>query len=205
VKGDVRGVRAPEGVFSASCGSDSDPVIADALRAALEKKRDEIVGKWLTQTLDNFPDLTSRFFRHEKDRFRNPVGHALKEGLPLLVDQAIGDMDDSRIAPALDSIVKIRAVQEFTAAQAVAFLFQLKQVFRDVVPEQILHDPGGLNPIDLRIDRMALLAFDLYVQCREKMQELKVNEMRRRMYLMERMQAGSQRRDSETGPENGVP
>jgi hypothetical protein len=52
---------------------------------------------------------------------------------------------------------------------------------------------------------MALLAFDIFVQCREKMQELKVNEMRRRIYLLERMHTGSVRADSEAGPENRVP
>lgn len=202
MKGDSRGVSAPRGASSALQGRDRKR--DTALRAALEARRDEIIEKWLAHTVANYPEFTSRFFRHEKDRFRNPVGHALKEGLPLLVEYVIGDADESRIDEALESIVKIRAVQDLTAAQAVAFIFHLKQILRDVNPELIVKYSEGLVWIECRIDQMALLAFDHYVQCREKMQELKVNAMRRRMYLMERMHTGSDCMHSDEDPENRV-
>jgi len=205
VKSDARGVKAPKAGSSALRGRDRDLVIAAALRAALEQKRDDIVGKWLVQTVEDYPDLTSRFFLQEDDRFRNPIGHALKEGIPLLVDQMIGDMDESKLVPALDSIVRIRAVQDCTVIQAVAFVFHLRKILRDVIPGEVQKNSGGLVPIESRIDRIALLAFDIFVQCREKMQQLKVNEMRRRMYLMERMHTGTVRMDSEADPENRVP
>jgi hypothetical protein len=35
---------------------------------------------------------------------------------------------------------------------------------------------------------MALLAFDLFMKCRERIYEIKANEARRRMFLLERMQ-----------------
>jgi hypothetical protein len=205
VKGDARGGSAPRGAKSALTSLDCDSEISATLREALEKRRDEIVELWMARTVEGFPDFTSRFFLGEKDRFRNPVGHALKESLPILVDQAIGDMNESRIVTALDSIVKIRAVQDFSAAQAVVFIFFLKHVLQDILPKEIQQNGNGLAPIESRIDGMALLAFDIFLQCREKMQELKVNEIRRRMFLLERMQSGTDRSAPEAGPENRVP
>ncbi len=49
---------------------------------ALVERRDAIVAEWLERTLLTYPGQTSRFLLHEKDRFRNPVGHTLRQGLP---------------------------------------------------------------------------------------------------------------------------
>jgi hypothetical protein len=159
------------------------------LREVLAAKRDAIVQAWLARTLQTYPEHTSRFLDRERDRFRNPVGHSLKEALPALFDELLGDMDAARIAPLLDGIVRIRAVQDFTAAQAVAFLFLLKKVVREALGGAA---PGGVTggevaSLEERIDEMALLAFDLFVKCRERIYEIRTNEARRRVYLLERM------------------
>jgi hypothetical protein len=39
-----------------------------------------------------------------------------------------------------------------------------------------------LRHIDACIDEMALAAFDVYMQCREKIYEMKANEMKSRTY-----------------------
>jgi hypothetical protein len=48
-------------------------------------------------------------------------------------------------------------------------------------------DGGSLAAVDGRIDEMALLAFDLFMKCRERMYEIKTNEAKRRIYVLERM------------------
>ncbi|MGA2324951.1 MAG: RsbRD N-terminal domain-containing protein [Bryobacteraceae bacterium] len=151
--------------------------------------RDAVARHWLARTLGAYPFLTSRFLAEEKDRFRNPVGHALREALPVLLEELLGEMNLARLTPVLDQVVKIRAVQDFTASQAVGFIFVLKDVLRH-------EEPGGLTPaLEQRIDQMALTAFDLYVRCREKMDEIKAGEARRGTYVLDRI--GYPRSDGE--------
>jgi hypothetical protein len=175
----------------------TDPLL-DALRAS----KGAIVRAWLTRMLCTYPEQSSRFLDREKDPFRNPVGHTLKEGLAALFDELLGGMNAEKVTPLLDGIVRIRAVQDFTAAQAVAFPFLLKTVIREALhsaPHPPLFPSGGkdnhegeswpdaLTALEDRIDQLALRAFDLFMQCRETIYEVRANEARRRLYLLERM------------------
>jgi hypothetical protein len=98
-------------------------------------------------------------------------------------------MDATTITSVLDGIVRIRAVQDFTAGQAMAFLFVLKKVVREALQDEIQSCPDGdgLAAVEGRIDEMALLAFDLFMKCRERIYEIKANEAKRRIYVLERM------------------
>src|SRR3989304_4581594 len=112
-------------------------------------------------------------------------------------------MDAGRLAPLLDGIVRIRAVQDFTPSQALAFVFALKKVIRGELgrPPHLYPLPLGgggqgeggewaedLGALDGRIDEVALLAFDLFMRCREQMFTIKADEARRRTSLLQRMQ-----------------
>lgn len=125
--------------------------------------REVAARKWLEATLASYPPETSRFLLEDKDPFRNPVGQAFKESLPVLVEEVLGEMDAARIDAALERIVKIRAVQDVTPAGAVSFVFLLKPILRDPAREE-------------RVDRLALRAFDLYMQCREKIWAIRARE-----------------------------
>ena len=146
-------------------------------------ERDAIVRKWLAQTLQTYPEQTSRFLLRVKDPFHNPVGRAVREGLPVIFEEVAGSFDTVRIAPILDEIIHIRAVQEFTAGEAVDFVFFLRQIIHETLGAETA-PPAAL---DRRIDELALMAFDLYMKCREKKYEIKAGEARRRMYLLERV------------------
>jgi hypothetical protein len=143
-------------------------------------RRDAVLAEWLARTLETYPQETSRFLRGVKDQFRNPVGHIIRDGLQVLVDELFGAMDRARILPALDGIVRIRAVQDFSASQAVAFVFLLKKILR--------HEAAGeeLERLEARVDDLALAAFDVFMQCREKICEIRVEEARRRYAMYER-------------------
>lgn len=144
-----------------------------------------IAAAWLERTLAAYPPQTSRFLSQEKDRFRNPVGYALRHGLPVLVAEVLGGMDTGRITPVLDEIMRMRAVQDFTPSSAIGFLFALKPVLREKRADLATAET------EERIDRLALDAFDLYVECRERMHEIKTREAERRTFVAARMQSGS--------------
>ena len=144
-----------------------------------------LIEKWLEQTLATYPSQTLRFLHGEKDRFRNPVGHTLREGLATLLDELTGEMDPAKIEPALESIVRLRAVQDFTPSQAVGFVYLLREILQEEL--------AGGEPRDVqkRIDQTALLAFDLFMKCREEIYEIKARERQREGFVWERI---SQRR-----------
>ncbi len=132
-----------------------------------------IVAQWFARTAESYPELMQHFLATERDQFRNPVGHTLRESLAALVQQLLGEMDAERIAAALEPIIRLRAVQDFTPSQAVWFVFLLKPIIREPSPDA---DPAML---DSRIDQLALMAFDQYMNCREQIAQLRVNESRR--------------------------
>ncbi len=143
-------------------------------------RRGAILGKWLERTVATYPPQTSEFLRSEKDRFRNPVGNALQEGLEALLDQITGEMDTARVREALGEIVRIRAVQDFSPGQATGFVFLL----REILDEEL----GSVPPAwQRKIDETALLAFELFVECREQIAEIKARESQRSCYVWDRM------------------
>jgi len=167
------------------------PGSAGSLIEILAARKSVIIREWLARTLHTYPEHTSRFLSSTQDPFRNPVGHTLKEVLPAVLDELLGPLDVARLRPLLDRIVRLRAVQDFTPGQAVAFLFQLKAVLREVLKQEGRGDRDVEDVIGLegRIDEMALLAFDLYVECRERMYEIREREARRRLGLLLKRQA----------------
>ncbi len=123
------------------------------------KSAKAIAQEWFERTLESYPAQTAQFVRGEQDQFRNPVGSTFQPALVILAEEVLGKMDVARIFPALDGIVRIRAVQDFTAAEAVGFVFLLKDVLA----------PEAGPQFDKNVDKLALLAFDNYMRCRDQM------------------------------------
>jgi hypothetical protein len=150
------------------------------LEDLLSKKRSNIVKKWHEVIVGSYPSGTQRFFRKEKDQFANPVGYIIDKEIGVLYDEIIKEGDSDKITSCLDSIIRIRAVQDFKPSQAVSFVLQLKDVIRKAVQgETPLNGLAGeLQALDNRIDEIALLAFDIYSQRRQKIYEIRVNEVK---------------------------
>jgi len=146
----------------------------------LEKKA-AILKKWFDAVADTYPDNTSSFLKKKKAQFTNPVGYNLAEGLEGLFEALLQGVILDKVSAFLDSIVRIRAIQEFTPSEAVAFVFQLKKIVRqelgsDVLQQQRMFEE--LAALDAAIDDLALFSFDIFMKCREKIYELKANEAR---------------------------
>ncbi len=161
-------------------------IVTMPLTMALANRRSTLLNRWFELLLKTYPESTTRFLSQEKDPFRNPVGHTLKEGLSTLLDGLIQPADLASLTPALEGIMRIRAVQDFSAGQAIAFLFLLKQLIRAECAAEVSRYSDELVALEARIDELALLAFDLFVKCREQVYEIKVNEIKRRAFVLER-------------------
>jgi len=147
-------------------------------RDLLIQNRKAIVDGWIEETLKTYPPETFKFFSKESDRFRNPVGYNIADGLKNLFDELLGNMNSEKITKELDKIIRIRSVQEFKASEAVAFVFLLKGVIRGKLG-QISDDEkltNELSDFEQRIDHLALEAFDNYNECRENLYEIRIKQ-----------------------------
>ncbi len=151
------------------------------LKQHLTEHKSAIQKKWFEAVAATYPSETSSFLKKQKAQFTNPVGYTLAEGLEHLFDALLKGMLPEDVKFFLDSIVRIRAIQEFSASEAVSFIFSLKTVIRQELGAEILKQEGiagELSTFESAIDDLALFAFDLYMKCREKIYELKANEAR---------------------------
>lgn len=162
------------------------------LKSLLEERKSSILNKWFEIVLDSYPAETAKFLRDKNKRFTNPVGSTIYQGIQSLLDELIDDKpDSSRLSLFLDNIIRIRAIQDFSASQAVAFVFSIKDIIRQEVEtatsssnplsQKLLTD---LAEIDAKIDSIALMSFDIYMQCREKIYDIKAKEARNMTYRL---------------------
>ncbi len=148
------------------------------LEEFLLEKRTGILKKWLGLILDTYPLDAHRLLKHQKDPFLNPVGSTISKEIEVLFDELIQGIDPERTSRSLDGIIRIRAIQDFAPAKAISFIYLLKKVVREESLKEAREYGFAeqLLGLESRLDEMALLAFDLYMRCREKMYEIRANE-----------------------------
>ena len=148
-----------------------------SIEALLASKKKAIIDKWIDQVLNSYssPD----FFKKQKDRFANPIGSTVSNGLQSLYSILVEERDIAEAAKPLEDIIKIRAVQDFTPSQAVFFVYLLKNIVRDELDKENTGEEfmSLLAVLDSRIDKTALMAFDFYMDCRERLHQIRVNEV----------------------------
>jgi hypothetical protein len=153
------------------------------LASLLTQKKPQIVARWIKLLYDSYPPQTAIFLKKEKDKFDNPVGHHIARGLTELFDALVQEMETEKVLSALDEVIRIRALQDNSPSQALAFIFLLKNVVREELAEDLEKQnlTAELMELDSRIDGLSLLGFDVYTQRREKICELRVNEVKNRV------------------------
>jgi hypothetical protein len=148
----------------------------------LKSRRKAIVDRWMDLTLQVYPEDSARFMRSEKDRFGNPVGRITRDALEAVFEGLLTDRTIEEMRGSLDEIVRLRAVQDLPPSRAVGFVFLLKSAIHAELDESEADRARSvdLTALDSGIDRLGLAAFDLFVQCREKIYDLRASEIRRR-------------------------
>jgi hypothetical protein len=153
------------------------------LTTLLSQKKSAILGRWLTMIYESYPPETAIFLRKEQNRFDNPLGYRISQGLEGLYDALVQELDREKVLKSLDEIIRIRALQDFAPSQALAFVFLLKNVVRGELADEIRQENLAAEILELesRIDGLALLGFDVYTKRREKLLDLRVDEVKRRV------------------------
>lgn len=148
------------------------------LEEALHNNRYKIVDRWVQYTLETYK--ASQFFTREKDSFSNPIGGTVRESLRKIFFLLIKNQETADYKEPLSRLMHLRSVQEFTPSQAVAPLNAVKHITRDVLAadKETKLLIGELYDFEFSVDLAVLAAFDLYVECREKIYKIRVEEIR---------------------------
>jgi hypothetical protein len=174
------------------------------IEETLSGKKRDIVKKCINLTMESYPPETSESLKREKDRFLNPAGFTISSEIENVFDEVIGAMDLEKLVTSLESVIKLRAVQNFPPSEAISFVYLLKRSIREELAGNLdakstrgvtqARDGGRRTrdaiqtwdekarpvenwaELDERLDRVALLAFDVYMRCREKIHEIRLRE-----------------------------
>lgn len=149
------------------------------LQKFLKENRDSILQKWIEQTINTYQPEMIRFLKKEKNQFANPVRNTIFSSLEKIIDSMINGIGVEEYH-GLEDIIKLRAVQEFSPSEALSFLFGLKKIIRKGLLEiyqnnQIISEACIM---DEKFDTLYALAFDIYNDCRVKIQEIKMAEIK---------------------------
>lgn len=164
-----------------------------SLRDLLRRNSGAILKRWVDLILETYPADTAAMMRKDTNQFSNPVGATISRETAVLFGELCEGTQAERCSVSLDAILKIRSVQDFSPSQAVGFLFLLKKAIADTLKGDLHRGPvvGEWQKFQSRVDEMILRAFDIYVDCREKICEIRVNQARAErdmaFRMMERM------------------
>ncbi len=148
------------------------------LAEGFRNHREKIINKWVEYTLSTY--ISSGFFIKEGDKFANPVGGNIREARGRLLPLRVGGAGREQILPPLEQMMSIRSVQEFTPSQAIAPLNAVKHITREVfaADKERRQLVGELYDFEFAVDLAVLAAFDVYMQCRERLHQVRIDEIK---------------------------
>jgi RsbT co-antagonist protein rsbRD N-terminal domain len=148
-------------------------------------RRAALADRWGELVLATYPGPTTAFLLKERDGFRNPVGVTIRNAVQALTDGLLAGDDPGSLAGPVDAVVRVRAVQDFSPAEAAGFVFLFRRALSLELGEELAKTPAAeLLEIDARIDAVALLAWERYTSCREKISAIRSREATARTYAL---------------------
>ena len=147
----------------------------------LKQNKEAILSQWFDHTIGSYQPQMVRFLKKEKNQFSNPVRTTIVTSLEKIYDAILSENGFENDF-GLTDLIKVRAVQDFSPSEALSFLFSLKIIIR----KEILKSAAGttslndLYMLDQKFDNLLCRAFDDYNDCRMKIQEIKISEIKSR-------------------------
>jgi hypothetical protein len=109
-------------------------------------------------------------------RERNALLGPATEATEGIVAEILGDFDPIATCQHLDTLLRLRAVSGRAPAEALAFVFDLRALLAPTAAD----GPDDTARFALRVDQVALWAFDVYTRCREEIFRLRLKEVANR-------------------------
>lgn len=156
----------------------------------LEKKQGDVLDKWFQLVLEAYSNETAKSLKRVNNQFGNPVGYAIYHGIEGLLKAILRGADSEEIQSILEEVVKTKAMYDSTPSQAVNFVFALKKAVWGLMDKEIKDGQLSFKEIqdfDHKIDDIALVIFDLYMENRERLYKARMNEMNRTSHMLTRL------------------
>ncbi len=147
-----------------------------SLKQVVSQDKKKIAAQWFKATINTYPEESARILGKDSNKFDNPVGSATREAIDATLELLSRDFTMDELERTLDPVIRIRAVQAFSAAEAVSFVFSLKKIGENIV------DVSLIREFDKMVDQIALAAFNRYSKCKEEIFLLKAMESKRRIH-----------------------
>ena len=169
----------------------------------LLRNQSTILKRWFDLILETYPADTAALMRKDRNQFTNPVGSTISQEIEVLYKGLLEGKNSEGFSASLNSILKIRSVQDFSPSNAVGFVFLLKKAMEETLKREIRKEPMREEWLRFqsRIDDLALQAFDIYMDCREKICEIRINQAKSEkemaFRMMERMTHPKEKRPKE--------
>ena len=156
------------------------------LQKFLTDNQKSICAQWTDAIIKTYPEEGAKFFSGSANQFSNPVGHTFRNSIERMYLSLVRGEDVAECTKDLDGVLRIRAVQGFSPSVALCFLPALKEIVRR---EVLKADPGAssdefLHEWNVRIDRLTMIGFDLYMECREVLWKQKANQLYSRTHKL---------------------
>ncbi len=144
----------------------------------LQENKQSIIKAWFNVIVNSYPEKTAKFLTRQKDQFANPVGAIVSKEMENIFDELLQEKSSEHLVEYIDAIVRVRAVQDFKPSGAVGFFWKLKHVVREKIGSKVeeYRLQEELNHFEDKIELLCLEAFDVFMNCREKIWELKAKE-----------------------------
>jgi len=151
------------------------------IEACLKKYHDELLKAWFELLINSYPQESVKYFEKHKNTFTNPVGSNIHLAMDNILKELSGEKDADKIYSELEMILRIRAVQDVKASQAVSFIMAFKPLLAKVLAPDLAK--GEISQAQLEdfygyIDTLAMLGFDIYVESRELIYQMRIKQIR---------------------------
>lgn len=157
-----------------------------SMERRIAEHKTELAEKWAEMILGTYPPETQKVWKNNVNRFSNPVGTTIREAAEELVGLLLSWEDANAICCALEQLVKIRSVQDFSPSQALSFVFLFKKLLRDEFFKD-MKKSGELEDLlrfEAKVDNLMLMAFDIYSKSREQVYKMRVEEVKRAQHTL---------------------
>lgn len=142
--------------------------MSTTLKKAIRERREEIFSLWREKVFDRLSDKISP---------GTPIGDAFVEGMAMILDGFASD-DRSLRREGVTRVARILAVHSLRPSRSLSMFVELKTVLVETVPA----GEDGAECVR-RIDETTLEAFDSFMEHRETIYRLKVEESQKRMHM----------------------
>jgi len=166
------------------------------LQQLMQQNRKEILDQWFHQFIGAYPQESVKYFERIENEFTNPIGSNVHRSLVAIYDELTQGQDADKIYSELEMIMRIKAVQDVSPSQAIAFVFGLKSIIRKAFADKIKMEE--LLDFEDALDTIALLAFNIYVDSRELIYDMRVQEMHQRIDILQKANLLNEKVDTST-------